>query len=122
MSARVLRARPLSHLGLGVAVLLLIGGLLEWPAPADAPPVSADPDTVNVARVYGRIQFVEHFPDYKVQVVDHFPDLRVQRVEHFPDGPGKWQVVDQFPDYKIQLVEHFPDFTIQYVEHFPGVE
>jgi hypothetical protein len=122
MPSRSHRVRLLYSVGVGIAALLLLGGLLGRPAPADAPPVSAEPDTVDVARVYGRIQFVEHFPDYKVQVVDHFPDLRVQRVEHFPDGPGKWQIVDHHPDYKIQFVDHFPDFSIQYVDHFPGVE
>jgi hypothetical protein len=79
-------------------------------------------DTLDLSTIYGKIQFVEHFPDYKVQVVDHFPDLKVQCVEHFPDGPGKWQIVEHFPDFKIQIVDHFPDFTIQYVEHFPGVQ
>ena len=79
-------------------------------------------DTLDLSKIYGKIQFVEHFPDFKVQVVEHFPDLKVQVVEHFPDGPGKWQIVEHFPDFKIQIVEHFPDFKIKYVEHFPGVE
>lgn len=76
---------------------------------------------IDLSKIYGKIQFVEHFPDYKVQVVEHFPDLKVKKVEHFPDAAGKWQVVEHFPDYKIQIVEHFPDFKIKYVEHFPGV-
>ena len=84
--------------------------------------IEATPDTLDLSRIYGRIQYVEHFPDYKVQVVDNFPDLKVQVVEHFPDGPGKWEMVEHFPDYKIQIVEHFPDFKIKYVDHFPGVE
>lgn len=75
---------------------------------------------VNVSQVYGKIQLVNSFGDYKVQVVNSFPDLKVQRVEAFPDGPGKWQIVDSFPDYKIQLVDSFPDFTIQWVNSFPG--
>lgn len=74
----------------------------------------------DVSRIYGKIQFVESFPDYKVKVVTSFPDLKVKLVEHFPDAPGKWQIVDRFPDYKIQIVESFPDFTIQYVSSFPG--
>jgi hypothetical protein len=74
----------------------------------------------EVARVYGKIQFVSSFPDYQVQVVTSFPDLKVQRVSSFPDAPGKWQIVESFPDFKIQIVESFPDFKIQYVESFPG--
>ena len=75
----------------------------------------------DLPRIYGKIQIVESFPDYKVQVVTSFPDLKVQRVTSFPDAPGKWQFVTSFPDFKIQIVESFPDFKIQYVESFPGV-
>lgn len=75
---------------------------------------------VDVAKIYGRIQFVTSFPDYKVKIVDSFADLHVKTVESFPDEPGRWQIVESFPDYKIQIVESFPDFTIKYVESFPG--
>ena len=75
----------------------------------------------NVSRIFGKIQFVDSFPDFKVQVVDSFPDLKVKRVASFPDGPGKWQIVQSFPDFKIQIVSAFPDFKIQYVDSFPGV-
>lgn len=75
----------------------------------------------NVSRIFGKIQFVESFPDFKVQVVDSFPDLKVKRVASFPDSPGKWQIVQSFPDFKIQIVSAFPDFKIQYVDSFPGV-
>lgn len=72
-------------------------------------------------RLWGKVQVVRHFPDFKVQVVSHFPDVKVQRVNHFPDRCGKWQFVSHFPDFKIQYVSHFPDFKIQFVQHFPGV-
>ena len=74
----------------------------------------------DVSRIYGRIQFVNAFPDYKVKVTDAFADLQVQKVTAFPDQAGKWQIVDSFPDYKIQLVDSFPDFTIKWVNAFPG--
>jgi len=61
-------------------------------------------------KLFGKIQFVKHFPDLKIQIVDHFPDLKVEKVEHFPDKCGKWQVV-----------KHFPDLKVKYVHHFPGV-
>ena len=76
--------------------------------------------TVDVLKIYGKIQIVNSFPDYKVQVVNSFPDLKVQVVNSFPDKPGKWQMVNSFPDYKIQIVNSFPDFKIQYVNSFPG--
>ena len=73
-------------------------------------------------KLYGKIKFVESFPDVKVKVVEHFPDIKVKVVNHFPDGPGKWKMVEHFPDFKVQLVEHFPDIKIKYVEHFPGCD
>jgi len=86
-------------------------------------PVSAERrcSRSELASVYGKIQFVGSFPDYKVQIVTSFPDLKVQRVTSFPDSVGKWQTVESFPDFKIQIVKSFPDFKVQYVESFPGV-
>ena len=72
------------------------------------------------AKVFGRIQYVKSFPDYKVKEVSSFPDLRVEIVDSFPNEPGKWQIVDSFPDYKIEIVDSFPDFTVQFVKSFPG--
>ena len=72
-------------------------------------------------KLWGKVQVVEHFPDFKVQIVEHFPDLKVKTVTSFPDACGKWQYVEHFPDFKVQYVEHFPDFKIQRVEHFPGL-
>ena len=88
--------------------------------PTKAPPPDECPE--DLCLIYGRIQFVDTFPDCKVKVVEHFEDMRVQVVQHFPDDVAKWQIVEHFPDYKIQIVEHFPDFTIRYVGHFPGVD
>jgi hypothetical protein len=82
--------------------------------------VRAGDKKVDLAKVHGRIQFVNSFPDYKVQAVTSFADLHVEIVTSFPDKPGQWQIVDSFPDYKIEMVNSFPDFTIQYVKSFPG--
>ena len=83
---------------------------------AAASPSNARPaPNVDVSKIYGRIQFVDAFPDYKVEVVTAFPDLRVQKVQAFPDAAGKWEIVTAFPDYKIQLVRAFADFQIEYV-------
>lgn len=76
--------------------------------------------TFNGHPLYGKVKFVEHFPDIKIQVVDSFPDLKVKLVKSFPDDCGEWQVVEHFPDVKIQIVEHFPDVRIKFVKSFPG--
>lgn len=77
--------------------------------------------TFNGYKLYGRIQFVESFPDIKVQVVASFPDLKVKIVSAFPDDCGEWQIVNSFPDLKVKIVDAFPDIKIKYVDAFPGM-
>ncbi len=71
--------------------------------------------------LYGKVQFVNSFPDIKIQYVNSFPDIKVKFVSAFPDDCGEWQVVDSFPDFKVQIVESFPDLKVQVVESFPGM-
>lgn len=70
--------------------------------------------------LYGRVQVVSSFADFKVQVVGSFSDLKVQKVTSFPNDCGEWQFVESFPDFTIQYVESFPDLKIQFVDAFPG--
>lgn len=77
--------------------------------------------TFNGIQLYGKIQFVESFPDLTVQVVDSFPDLKVKIVDSFADDCGEWQIVDSFPDVKVKIVESFADIKIKFVESFPGI-
>ena len=64
--------------------------------------------TPDVSKIFGKIQIVEDWPDYKVQVVDNWPDLKVQKVDQWPDSIGKWQIVEDWPDFKIEFVDHWP--------------
>ena len=75
---------------------------------------------LNGKALYGKVQVVKSFPDFKVQIVESFPDLKVMRVGSFPDVCGKWQFVNSFPDFTIEYVDGFADFTIEFVESFPG--
>ncbi len=72
-------------------------------------------------KLYGKVQVVEAFADFKVQVVNSFPDLKVEKVKAFPDQCGKWEYVTAFPDFKIQYVNAFPDLKIEFVKSFPGL-
>ncbi len=74
----------------------------------------------NLTKLFGKVQYVQSFADFKVQVVDCFEDLRVQEVQAFADGPGRWQPVKRGPDYKIKIVKSGGDFRIRYVGAFPG--
>lgn len=125
MFQRVRSAYGGVHAADRLAVALLLAAM-GWPmacaAGAGDPASCAGKEALDLARIHGRIQVVESFPDYKVKVVESFADLHVQVVESFPDKPGTWKMVDSFPDYRIQFVESFPDFTIRYVSSFPGVQ
>lgn len=75
----------------------------------------------DLSKIYGKIQIVNNFPDYKVKVVDNFADIEIQVVDNFPDKAGLWQFVQNFPDYKIQYVDSNPDFTVKFVKHFASL-
>ena len=83
--------------------------------------INQDSCSFKGVRLYGKIQFVESFPDLTVQVVESFPDLKVKIVNSFPDDCGEWQIVDSFPDIKVKIVESFGDIKIKFVESFPGI-
>ena len=73
---------------------------------------------LDPSKIYGRIQFVKTYPDFKVKAVKSAPDLKVKIVKSLP-GSGEWLIVDTFPDFKIQLVETFPDFTVEFADGVP---
>ncbi len=76
---------------------------------------------LNGVNLWGEVEVVDSFPDFKVQIVDSFPDLKVQLVDSFPDACGQWKIVSSSGKIKIQYVDSFPDFTIQFVDSFPGL-
>jgi len=77
--------------------------------------------TYNGKKLYGKVQVVDSFPDFKVRITSSFPDLKVEKVSSFADSCGKWEFVTSFPDFKVQIVSSFEDFSIEYVSSFPGV-
>ena len=78
------------------------------------------PAKPDVKKIFGRIQYVTAFPDYKVEIVSVFEDLRVQEVTALANSAGKWQIVTALPDFKIQKVTAFADFRISFVNALPG--
>jgi len=90
-------------------------------APQDAAAGALPSCEMDGIGLFGEVEIVDSFPDFKVQVVDSFPDLKVQRVDSFPDSCGQWKMVSGSGKIKIQYVDSFPDFTIQFVDSFPGL-
>ena len=37
--------------------------------------------------LYGKVKFVDSFPDIKIKIVDSFPDIKIKFVESFPGKP-----------------------------------
>ena len=99
--------------------ILIVFTILLYPQSENK--INKDDCTFKGHKLYGRIQFVDSFPDIKVQIVDSFPDLEVKIVDSFPDKCGEWQIVNSFPDLKVQIVDSFADLKIKYVESFPGI-
>ncbi len=94
---------------------------LDTGAVSDKPEITDDCHWKGLP-LYGKIKFVESFPDVKIKFVESFPDIKVKFVTSFPDKCGEWQVVESFPDLKVQVVESFPDIRVKIVESFPGTE
>lgn len=86
-------------------------------AVSSAPGAATKPD---VSKIFGKIQYVTAFADYKVEVVTALEDLRVQEVTALPNAAGKWQIVTALPDFKIQKVTALADFKIRFVTALPG--
>jgi len=103
------------------AILLLIAGLVAIGSFALAGKKVAPDCSFNGMKLYGKIQFVDAWPDIKVQSVEAFPDLKVKMVDAFPDKCGQWQSVDAFPNLRVKLVDSFPDIKIKFVGAFPGL-
>ena len=51
-------------------------------------------------KLYGKVQIVDSFPDFKVKVTTSFPDLKVKMVTSFPDECGEWQMVEQLSRFQ----------------------
>jgi hypothetical protein len=77
--------------------------------------------TYKGKKLYGKVQIVRSFADFKVKVVRSFADLKVKKVRSFAGSCGKWKIVNSFPDFKVQIVNSFADFKIKFVQSFPGV-
>ncbi|CAA6803447.1 MAG: Unknown protein [uncultured Sulfurovum sp.] len=83
---------------------------------------SSTPCTKNGITLYGKVQFVDSFPDLKIEYVDSFPDIDVEFVSSFPSTCGKWKIVDSFPDFKVQIVTSFPDLKVRKFTAFAGMK
>lgn len=107
-----------NYLTFFVSILILYSSLIF---PQSENQIDEDNCSFNEYKLYGKIQFVDSFPDIRVQIVDSFADLEVKIVESFPNKCGEWQIVDSFPDLKVQIVDSFGDIKIKFVESFPGI-
>lgn len=73
-------------------------------------------------KLWGRVKFVDTYPDIEIQYVETYPDIKVKFVTTYPDACGKWQVVDTYPDFTVKVVDTYPDLRVKVVETYPGVD
>ena len=122
-------------LGVSIVLLIIIFGLSFFKVPSSTASKSkglSKKELIEALKngecthdghnLFGKVKFVNSFPDLKIKFVEHFPDIKVKYVTSFPDDCGEWKIVESFPDLKVQVVEHFPDIKVQVVEHFPGMK
>ena len=62
-----------------------------------------DDCTFKGKKLYGKVQYVDSFPDLKIKFVDSFPDLEVEKVTSSPSKCGQWQIVNSFADLKVKV-------------------
>ena len=67
-------------------------------------------------KLWGKIKFVDSFPDFTIKLVENFPDLEVTMVDSWADEPGKWEEVESFEDYRVKIVDSFPDIEVKFVD------
>jgi hypothetical protein len=106
---------------ISIAIIISLISMISTTYAQTEDEINEDECTFNSIKLFGKIQFVESFPDITVQAVESFPDLKVKIVDSFADDCGEWQIVDSFPDVKVKIVESFADIKIQFVESFPGI-
>ncbi len=71
--------------------------------------------------LYGRVQVVNAFADFRVEVVPFSADLKVQAIDRMPMYCGEWQFVDSTPDFTIEYVPFSADLQIEFVDALPGM-
>lgn len=89
-------------------------------SPAFASKIGKD-CTFKGKKLYGKVQVVDAFPDFRVRVVSAFPDLKVQRSTLLPVPAVAGNGWTPFPISKSSSSNAFSDFDIQYVDAFPGI-
>lgn len=95
------------------------GGTVTEPTDA-GPALDKTACTFKGKKLYGKIQYVDSFPDVKIREVTALPDLKVVKVSSLPTRCGEWQVVDTFPNTRVKVVTAFEDLQVEYVTSFPG--
>ena len=94
-----LKNRKINLLYKSLIIAYVLGLLLSFKVGSSSTKLKVESCTYNDISLYGKVQFVNSFPDLKIQYVDNFPDLKVKMVNNFPDRCGEWQVVESLPDF-----------------------
>ncbi|MFT3710940.1 MAG: hypothetical protein QM817_25215 [Archangium sp.] len=71
-------------------------------------------------KLYGKIEFVDSFPDLKIREVTALADLKVEMVSSLPSRCGEWQEVTSLPTLRVKKVTAFEDLEVEFVTAFPG--
>jgi hypothetical protein len=70
-----------------IYLIVFIATLNSFILAQDKDKIDFETCTFKEFPLYGKVKFVESFPDIKVQIVDSFPDIKIKFVQSFPGKP-----------------------------------
>jgi hypothetical protein len=100
-----------------ISIFLIIASACLFQADS---PITADCMCKEIP-LYGKVQVVNSFADFKVEVVTSFEDLKVEKVITTAFKCGQWEFVNTQPDFTIEYVTIAADFKIRFDNSFPGI-
>ena len=74
--------------------------------------------------LYGKVVFVEDYPDITIKFVDYYADIEVKVTESPDNSCCEWKIVgrsEYYPDLRVKIDNDYPDITVKVVESYPHI-
>ncbi|MBQ3717543.1 MAG: hypothetical protein II901_04085 [Paludibacteraceae bacterium] len=74
--------------------------------------------------LYGKVVFVEDYPDITIKFVEYYADIEVKITESPSSSCCEWKIVgrsEYYPDLRVKIDNDYPDITVKVVESYPHI-
>ena len=97
---------------------------------AFADDVKIDKDNCTITKngktypLYGKVVFVEDYPDITIKFVEYYADIEVKVTESPSSSCCEWKIVgrsEYYPDLRVKIDNDYPDITVKVVESYPHI-